>query len=194
MKVIIGFIVGGFVSLLLWQSHPQLAELIINKGREIAEARRLRRGLMLLAEENQASLPWLSRIGMIVPGQRLKVTGANRSRQRFELITAEPELITAEPELITPEPALSILATPITMPVDEVIIVDDVAGEKHFFWKPFSLMNKADRFAAYITKNSGIECLAEKTGPGTYQVYFNYSSEAEKANSIELIKETGVSL
>jgi len=83
---------------------------------------------------------------------------------------------------------------PKTTPQDEQLpdTQEPVLGKKFFFWKPFSLKSKADRFAKNITSRSGVNCGAEKLGPGEYQVYFIYTDETDRFAKTELIKNTGI--
>lgn len=66
--------------------------------------------------------------------------------------------------------------------------------EKHFFWKPFSLKSKAEKFAGYISDKSGVDCRVKKTGVAQYQVYYLYENEADQAVKTALIKKTGLKL
>nr|WP_319492129.1 hypothetical protein [uncultured Desulfobacter sp.] len=64
--------------------------------------------------------------------------------------------------------------------------------EKHFFWKPFFLKSKAEKFAGFISDQSGVDCRVEKTGMAKYQVYYLYNDETDQAAKTALIKNTGL--
>lgn len=64
--------------------------------------------------------------------------------------------------------------------------------ERFYFWGPFYLKTKADRFAKYITSISGVTCLAGKTGPSEYRVYYLYEDETDKLAKAVLIKSKGI--
>ena len=65
---------------------------------------------------------------------------------------------------------------------------------KTFFWKPFSLESKAEKFAGYISDKSGVDCRVEKTGMAKYQVYYLYWGETDQAAKTALITNTGLKL
>nr|WP_319394771.1 hypothetical protein [uncultured Desulfobacter sp.] len=66
--------------------------------------------------------------------------------------------------------------------------------KKHFFWKPFSLESKAEKFAGYISDKSGVDCRVEKTGMAKYQVYYLYGDATDQAAKTALITNTGLKL
>lgn len=79
-----------------------------------------------------------------------------------------------------------------TSDTESDVLPENRALEKHFFWKPFSLKSKAERFAGYISDQSGVDCRVEKTGMAKYQVYYLYEDETDQRAKTALIKNTGL--
>lgn len=63
---------------------------------------------------------------------------------------------------------------------------------RHYFWSPFSLRSRAEKFARQITKQSGVDCIFEKSGVGEYRVYFTYTDRAERDFKLSQISSMGI--
>lgn len=65
-------------------------------------------------------------------------------------------------------------------------------AKKHYFWSAFSLQARAKRFAELITRQSGVDCLAEKSGVGKYMVYFTYTDTGDREFKLSQISTIGI--
>ncbi len=114
-----------------------------------------------------------------------------------ESTSMKPKVTIPEPNITVPSIEASVLLKgndrQLTFPED--IPNDDTMADsehKSFFWKPFSLKSRAEKFAKHITSTSGIDCLAEKIGTGNYWVYFSYLNEKDKLAKTAHLRNRGI--
>ncbi len=77
--------------------------------------------------------------------------------------------------------------------ITEVVTAENLA-QKQYFWQPFDLLSKAEGFSKYISSNSSVVCVAERTAVGEFMTYFLYEDEQDRYDKISLIEKTGISL
>ncbi len=74
------------------------------------------------------------------------------------------------------------------------VVSEEPQVQKQYFWQPFDLQSKADGFAKYLSLESSVNCMAEKTGVGKFMIYFLYKNKQDRGEKISKIESTGINL
>lgn len=123
------------------------------------------------------------------------VVPVSSSEDASRITTTKSSLqnLTTQKQTFDSAPAMSTAAdlAP-TFPVEDGQNHETPADQKFFFWSPFSLNSKAERFANHVKSICGVKCGVEKTGAGRYQVYFPFEDESDRNEKLALIKATGL--
>jgi hypothetical protein len=66
--------------------------------------------------------------------------------------------------------------------------------QKDYIWKPFTLRDKAEGFAHFISMKSTVPCEVEKTGPGEFRIFITYKDQQDLKTKRSLIEAVGISI
>ncbi|MCG8684840.1 MAG: hypothetical protein MI892_08195 [Desulfobacterales bacterium] len=217
----IGFITGAAVVISLWWilqskeiekktmvSKPIQLAVALNENvniKEPAEHKILASGKILETAKTKkpAETPITKKLPDQMPKSNVdrRTAGENPSEEKNTTVQETQNrissVLTAHAGTDPDIPSFSLIANDLKETVggtESIIESENIGLKKHFFWKPFSLKSKAEKFAGHISAESGVDCRVKKTEVGKYQVYYLYKDEADQAVKTALIQKTGLKL
>nr|WP_321395917.1 hypothetical protein [uncultured Desulfobacter sp.] len=205
IRMTIGFIVGALVVVGLWwmlqhngieekdmaagSMNPETTQ---NEGQEIKAVS----DLASPAPENNADPT------TIIPKTADETLNRLPEETQTAVLHIQPEPPGTDPEIAQKdEPEAPSMVSETTEPIapeetgnstESDLVQETRDVEKYFFWKPFFLKSKAEKFAGFISDQSGVDCRVEKTGMAKYQVYYLYDDATDQAAKTALIQNTGL--